>query len=124
VDRWNIRLALVEPALYATRIFDASLPVEKVLPDSYPTDSPYRALIEHRLRELRTRLPQAFDPRAVGELLVTISRSDGRQLRWPADAVASKVLSTMFAQDEATRDAFLRGVSGTDWWSEGGSPPP
>jgi NAD(P)-dependent dehydrogenase (short-subunit alcohol dehydrogenase family) len=124
VDRWNIRLALVEPALYATRIFDASLPVDKVLPDSYPADSPYRGLIEHRLRELRTRLPQAFDPRDVGELLVTISRSDGRQLRWPADAVASKVLATMFAQDEATRDAFLRGVSGTDWWSEGGSPPP
>jgi NAD(P)-dependent dehydrogenase (short-subunit alcohol dehydrogenase family) len=124
VDRWNIRLALVEPALYATRIFDASLPVDKVLPDSYPADSPYRGLIEHRLRELRTRLPQAFDPRDVGELLVTISRSDGRQLRWPADAVASKVLATMFAQDEATRDAFLRGVSGTDWWGEGGSPPP
>ena len=91
------------------------------LPDAYPPDSPYRALIEHRLRELRARLPQAFDPRDVGELLVTISRSDGTQLRWPADATARKVLATMFAQDDATRDAFLRGVSGTDWWSEGGS---
>ena len=119
VDRWNIRLALVEPGLYATRIFDASLPVRQALPDSYPADSPYRALIEHRLRELRARLPQAFDPRDVGELLVKIARSDGRQLRWPADASARKVLATMFAQDDATRDAFLRGVSGTDWWSEG-----
>ena len=123
VDRWNIRLALVEPGLYATRIFDSSLPGANPLPAAYPADSPYRVLVEHRLRELRARLPQAFDPQQVGELLVTISRSDGRQLRWPADATARKVLTTMFAQDDATRDAFLRGVSGTDWWSEGGAPP-
>ena len=123
VDRWGIKLALVEPALYATRIFDASMPDETVLPAGYPADSPYRALVEHRLRELRARLPQALDPALIGELLVEISRSDGRQLRWPADAVAKKVLATMFAQDDAARDQFLRGVSGTEWWSAGGAPP-
>ncbi len=78
VDRWNIRLALVEAGLYATRIFDSSLPATGPLPAAYPPDSPYRPLVEHRLRELRARLPQAFDPREVGELLVTISRSDGQ----------------------------------------------
>ncbi len=35
VDRWNIRLALVEPALYATRIFDSSLPATGPLPAEY-----------------------------------------------------------------------------------------
>ncbi|MGH8265073.1 MAG: SDR family oxidoreductase [Steroidobacterales bacterium] len=123
VDRWNIRLALVEAGLYATRIFDASLPRDAILPDYYPPNSPYRALIEHRQKELRARLPQAFDPALVGELLVRISRSDGTQLRWPADDIAKKVLATMFGQDDAERDRFLRGVSGTDWWSTGGSPP-
>ena len=124
VDRWGIKLALVEAGLFATRIFAASMPAEAVLPDGYPEDSPYRAFIEHRLRELRARLPNAFDPGIVGDLLVRISRSDGRQLRWPADDVARKVLGTMFRQDDAERDKFLRGVSGTDWWSAGGSPPP
>ena len=123
VDRWNIKVALVQAGLYATRIFAPSLPDGSILPEGYPADSPYRPLIEHRLRELRARLPQAFDPALIGELLVEIARSDGRQLRWPADAVARKVLATMFAQDDATRDRFLRDVSGTEWWSTGGAPP-
>jgi NAD(P)-dependent dehydrogenase (short-subunit alcohol dehydrogenase family) len=123
VDRWNIKVALVQAGLYATRIFAPSLPEGSILPEGYPADSPYRPLIEHRLRELRARLPQAFDPALIGELLVEIARSDGRQLRWPADAVARKVLGTMFAQDDATRDRFLRDVSGTGWWSTGDAPP-
>jgi NAD(P)-dependent dehydrogenase (short-subunit alcohol dehydrogenase family) len=123
VDRWNIKVALVQAGLYATRIFAASLPDDAALPAHYPPDSPYRPLVEHRLRELRARLPQAFDPALIGELLVQISRSDGSQLRWPADATARKVLATMFAQDDATRDRFLRDVSGTEWWSSGGDAP-
>jgi NAD(P)-dependent dehydrogenase (short-subunit alcohol dehydrogenase family) len=123
VDRWGIHLALVEPGMYATRIFEPSLPGESVLPAGYPAESPYRELVEHKLRELHARIPHALDPGIIGELLVQISRSDGSQLRWPADATARKVLATMFAQDDAARDAFLRGVSGTDWWSHGADPP-
>jgi NAD(P)-dependent dehydrogenase (short-subunit alcohol dehydrogenase family) len=123
VDRWGIKVALVEAALYATRIFEPSLPSEWILPPGYPAASPYAPLVEHRLRELRTRLPGALDPAIIGDLVVQISRSDGRQLRWPADAVARKVLATMFGQDDAARDRFLRDVSGTDWWSAGSEPP-
>lgn len=123
VDRWNVRLALVEAGMYATRILDRDFTAGSVLPAHYPPDSPYRQLIERRLRETRARLPQALDPAIIGNLLVTIARSDGRQLRWPADDVARRVLGTMLAQDDAARDQFLRGVSGTDWWSQGGSPP-
>ena len=64
-------------------------------------------------------MPEAFPPRSVGELFVTIANSGGTQLRWPADEVAEKVLGTMFAQDDLNRDGFLRMVAGTDWWSEG-----
>ncbi|MEP7246417.1 MAG: SDR family oxidoreductase [Gammaproteobacteria bacterium] len=141
VDRWGIKLALVEGGLYATRIFDSSLPgtnaasdtatsdhatspeSKACLPPGYPANSPYRALIEHQLTELRARLPNALDPALIGELLVTISQSDGRQLRWPADAVARKVLATLFAQDDAARDAFLQDVAGTQWWTAGGEAP-
>lgn len=123
VDRWGIKLALVEAGLYATKIFAASMPAAAILPAGYPENSPYRALVEHRLQELRSRLPSAFDPAIIGELLVRISKSDGQQLRWPADDISKKVLATMFGQDDAGRDKFLRGVSGTEWWSAGGSPP-
>ena len=123
VDRWGIKLALVEAGMYATGIFDSSVSGDAILPDYYPDGSPYRPLIESRLRILRERLAEAFDPRRVGELVVTIANSDGSQLRWPADEVAEKVIDTLFAYDDTTRDEFLRKVAGTDWWSEGRDEP-
>ena len=119
IDRWGIKVALVEAGMYSTAIFDSYTSGENLLPGNYPEHSPYRALIESQLRSIRDRKSEAFDPRRVGALFVTIAQSDGRQLRWPADEVATKVLDSMFAQDDAARDAFLRMVSGTQWWSEG-----
>ena len=118
VDRWGIKLALVEAGMYATGIFARSLPEQSALPDYYPLASPYRPLVEYRLRVLRERLPDALEPGIIGRLLVEIANSDGAQLRWPADDVAKKVLGTMLGQTDAERDAFLRQVSGTDWWGE------
>jgi len=119
VDRWNIKIALLEPGMYATRIMDTSLADESALPEYYPSDSPYRALIETNLQAMREKLPHAFDPAVVGDLLVKIANSDGKQLRWPADAVATMVLDKMFAQSDSERDEFLRNVAGSNWWSEG-----
>jgi len=119
VDRWGISLALVEAGMYSTGLFDPHMAGARLLPEDYPDNSPYRPLIESQLRKIRDRLPEAFHPRKVGELFVTIAQSDGSQLRWPADEVAVKVLSSMLAQDDKARDAFLRLVSDTDWWSEG-----
>lgn len=119
VDRWGIKLALVEAGMYSTGIFDTSFAGRNVLPDDYPTDSPYRLLIEARLQEIYDRMPEAFHPRGVGELFVKIANSDGSQLRWPADEVAVKVLASMFAHNDVARDEFLCMVSGTTWWSEG-----
>ena len=119
VDRWGIRLALVEAGMYSTSIFDSYVADTILLPDDYPADSPYRTLIESRLGEIHKRRSEAFDPRLVGELFVSIAHSDGSQFRWPADAVATKVLGTMLGHDDAGRDQFLRMVAGTDWWSQG-----
>ena len=119
VDRWGIKLALVEAGMYATGIFDSYTAEQVKLPEDYPQDSPYRPLVESRLSEIYNRRAEAFDPRIVGELFVNIAKSDGTQLRWPADAVATKVLKTMLGHDDAGRDEFLRMVSDTAWWSEG-----
>ncbi|MFT5350212.1 MAG: NAD(P)-dependent dehydrogenase (short-subunit alcohol dehydrogenase family) [Planctomycetota bacterium] len=119
VDRWGIKMALVEAGMYSTGIMSSSMPEHSTVPDYYPDDSPYRPLIEHNLQALRERLPEAFSPSIVGDLLVQIANSDGKQLRWPADEVAAMVLGKMFAHTDSERDEFLRGVSGSDWWSEG-----
>ena len=119
VDRWGIRVALVEAGLHATRIFAEVLSG----PLPIPADSPYRPLIERRLASLGARIGDAFPPRKVGELLVRIAESDGERLRWPADEVAERVMATLFGLDDPARDEFLRGVAGSDWWSRGDSGP-
>lgn len=126
VDRWGIRVALVEGGMYATGIFDdilqGRLADERLLPPDYPADSPYRPLVESRLQSVRDSLAKAFHPRRIGELYVKIAGSEGSKLRWPADEVAEMVLGRMWAQSDAERDAFLRQVADADWWSEGKEP--
>ena len=119
VDRWGIRVALVEAGLHATNIFADALSG----PLPVPAGSPYHPLIEQRMAKLAARLPEAFHPRSVGELLVRIAQAKDGPLRWPADAVAKRVLGKLFALDDAGRDAFLREVAGCDWWSQGESQP-
>lgn len=119
VDRWGIKLALVEAGLYATKIFKPNQQENSHLPADYPRESPYTPLITAKYREFMQRLPQAEDPANLAKLLIKIANSDGRQFRWPADETARHVLATLFAQSDAERDKFLREVSGTDWWSEG-----
>lgn len=122
VDRWNIKISLVQAGMYSTQIFPDR--DDDVLPEDYPKDSAYRVLIETKLRGIYESLKGAFDPADVANLMVEIAASDGNQLRWPADVVAETVLQKMFAQNDAERDVFLRGVSGTDWWSNGHDAPP
>ncbi len=119
IDRWGIKTALVQAALYATNIFTPDLSAESEPSTFNPDESPYRLLMESRQEALRDKFPEAHDPQSVGELLVKIAASDGTQLRWPADDLSERVLGAMFAQSDMERDAFLRGAAGTDWWSEG-----
>ena len=121
VDRWGVRVALVEAGMYATRIFDTK--TSKATGVASVSGSPYQGLIDYKMEEIRGKISQALDPDIVGQLLVRISRSSGQQLRWPADEIARKVLATMFGQGDAERDEFLTSVSGTQWWSDGSEPP-
>ena len=119
VDRWGIRLALVQGGQYATNIFKGIAPDESPLPADYPSESPYRALVEFKLQHVLDGLPTALHPKGVAELLLEIADSDGSQLRWPADELSTRVLGAIQGQSDADRDAFLRMAGGTDWWSAG-----
>lgn len=123
VDRWGIKVALVEGGLYTTNIFDPNLPQGALLPEGYPKNSPYRPLIEYKLKEVQARISDALEPKIVGGLLVKIAGSDGSQLRWPADDLAKMVIGAVFGHNDADRDVFLRGAANTDWWSEGKDSP-
>lgn len=120
VARWNIKTALVEPAQYRTDLFLARSEGQI---GSCREDSPYYPLIQRQQREMLAALPQGHDPRDLAEKLVEISRSDGTRFRWPVDAVAKRVTETIFAQDDAGRNAFLRKVANIDWWLAGEDEP-
>jgi NAD(P)-dependent dehydrogenase (short-subunit alcohol dehydrogenase family) len=115
VDRWGIHVALVEAGQYATDLFSG----KDRLPQDYPPDSPYLALVASKLRDIRKGRSSAMPAANVGELLLRIADSDGRQLRWAADDVARHVLGRAHGLSDSERDAFLRGASGSDWWSQG-----
>jgi NAD(P)-dependent dehydrogenase (short-subunit alcohol dehydrogenase family) len=119
VDRWGIRLALVEPGQYQTDLFRNM----DGLPQNYPANSPYRPLVERKLKETRDGQPDAMPASQVGDLLPLIADADGSRLRWPADDVARHVLGSVHGQNDAERDTFLRGAGGSDWWSDGLDPP-
>lgn len=115
VDRWGIRLALVESGRYATRL-DRN---DGQLPSDYPQDSPYHSLISAKLDDAACRSAQAMNPDGIGKLLVTIADSDIRQLRWPSDPLAVTVLNTLHGLDDTERAAFLDDVSANQWWRDG-----
>jgi NAD(P)-dependent dehydrogenase (short-subunit alcohol dehydrogenase family) len=120
VARWNIRTALVQPAQYSTGMF--RLTAQGSL-GACTEQSPYYPLIRNQQQALREALPTGRDPRRLAELLVTIAGSDGTRFRWPADEVAERVQRTVFAQDDAARQRFLRDVAGVDWWIDGADAP-
>jgi NAD(P)-dependent dehydrogenase (short-subunit alcohol dehydrogenase family) len=119
VDRWGIRLALVEAGQYATGLFRET----GELPRNYPADSPYRRLVASKLREMRAGQHRAMAAEQVGDLLPRIADADGSQLRWPADGVAEQVLARVHGQSDSDRDGFLRDAGNSDWWSNGGDRP-
>lgn len=123
VDRWGVHLALVQGAQYATNIFASDESGDDLLPPDYPAASPYQALVEYKLQQIRNGLPDALHPSHMAQLLLTIANSDGSQLRWPADELATRVLETVYGQSDAERDTFLRMAGDSDWWTNGRDQP-
>ena len=78
VDRWGIKVSLIQAGMYATQIFPDKQ--DDVLPSDYPLDSPYRMLVEAKLHGIYESLKGAFDPAEIGRLMVQIAASDGSQL--------------------------------------------
>lgn len=125
VDRWGIRLALVQGGQYATNIFNTNGSEREadILPPDYPRDSAYRDLVEFKLHQNLESLTDALHPQVMADLLLQIADSDGSTLRWPADDLARHVLGAMHGQSDADRDTFLRMAGGSDWWCSGHQPP-
>lgn len=113
VDRFGVRVALVEFGLVNTALFDHDMAAP------IPLNSPYRPLTQWQRDSLRARLGEGLSPEAVADAIVAIADQDDGRLRHPVGALAERVIGSLLAQDDLTRDQYLRAVSGTDWWSHG-----
>ncbi|MCC7411477.1 MAG: SDR family oxidoreductase [Gammaproteobacteria bacterium] len=118
VARFGIRVCVVEPGLYRTR-----MPEKMLEARSCPPGSPYAPLIDHLLARLASRRGEGDDPAAVGALLVGIAALADPPLRIPAGAQAQAVVARLATLAPGGIDAFLDAVNDTGWWSAGAARP-
>ncbi|MBI1733513.1 MAG: SDR family oxidoreductase [Gammaproteobacteria bacterium] len=114
VDRFGIFVSVVEPGVVAT-----AMPV-KISGDLAATgDPPYAELLRHLHAQSVAGTGRGEDPMRVAELLLEIARAPKPAFRYPAGRQAHEVLKAVAALDAPGRDAFIRSVDSTEWWSEG-----
>jgi NAD(P)-dependent dehydrogenase (short-subunit alcohol dehydrogenase family) len=114
VARFDIRVCVVEPGLYAT-----AMPGKMLTARSGPPGSAYAPLLDHLLARRAGRTGAGADPRELGELLVRLAQAPHLPFRVPAGAQAERVVAALAALEPERRDAFLNEVNDTAWWAAG-----
>ena len=112
VDRFGVRVALVEPGAYAT-----AMSSKRNVPADYALSSPYLPMLEH----LALARPPIADPTPVAELILAIVESDVPQLRYAAGEQAREVIARLATLDDAARQRYARTVTDLDWWHDASS---
>ena len=114
VERFGIRVSVIEPGL-----FNTAMPAKMAETASCPEDSAYQPLIAHLMQRLRSRLGEGDDPQRVAELLIEIVAAERPAFRYPAGGQAEQVVPRIIGLDATAREALIREVGGTEWWSAG-----
>ena len=118
VDRFGISVSVIEPGA-----FNTAMPGKIIADLATPPDSPYRELLKHLHAGSVDGLGRGDDPMRVAELLLEIARTPRPAFRYPAGAQARQVVGAQSQLDAFARDAFIRSVDATEWWSEGKAAP-
>lgn len=114
VDRFGIAVSVIEPGAFST-----AMP-EKILDElCVPEQSPYAPLFHHLRAQATAGAGRGDDPQRVAELLLEIAETPNPAFRYAAGRQAQQVVATLTGLDPARRDAFIRSVDGTEWWSGG-----
>ncbi len=114
VDRFNVFVSVVEPALFNTEMPDKIAKSLVCLPDA-----PYGLLIEHLRAGAEANSGQGDDPQRVAELLIRIARDKTPAFRYPAGGQARAITGRINRLTDHSREQFIRAVNDTAWWSAG-----
>lgn len=112
VERFGIKVAVIEPGLFKTRIMN-KIASQK----STPAESPYSELVGYLTERAQSRTDEGDDPQRVADLLYAISQDQNPRFRYAAGEQAEKITQTLARLDADEREVFIRGVHDTEWWS-------
>ena len=118
VGRFNIRVTLIEPGRFDTPMGDKLAET-----GPYPSDSPYKALMDFQIQKIRDSLGSGDDPNLVAELIVRVASEEHPSLRYPAGLQAERITKTIHSMSDEERAGFVVEVSGTGWWKRGQDEP-
>lgn len=118
VARFGIRVSVVEPGVFRTEIGN-----KYNLSEAYPGGSPYRELMDFRIRAVKASCEHGDDPAHVAQLLLDIVKEQDPAFRYPAGRQAEKFIAELREMDDSERDSFIRRASGIDWWLNGETEP-
>lgn len=114
VQAFGIHVSVIEPGAFRTELANKF----SVLPD-YPTDSPYRELIEFRADRLIETCNNGDDPRKVADLIIEVANSAKPAFRYPAGEQAERFLQQLKTMTDAERAQFIRTAAKIGWWLDG-----
>jgi NAD(P)-dependent dehydrogenase (short-subunit alcohol dehydrogenase family) len=118
VERWGIRVVLVEPGATRTGI---SAGFEELA--AVPPDSPYRPLLAYRARQARRACAGGEDPEQVALGIHAAAIDTTGRLRHPVGAQAQHLCAEVGTWSDAERAERIRRAAGTGWWSAGADGP-
>ncbi len=119
VDRFGISVSVIEPGAFNTAMpGKIAADLAELLP------SPYHDLLQHLHTGSVAGMGRGDDPLRIAELLLEIIRTPRPEFRYAVGAQAQKVVASLKTLNATERDAFIRAVNATEWWSEGKTVPP
>jgi NAD(P)-dependent dehydrogenase (short-subunit alcohol dehydrogenase family) len=110
VERWGIRVAIVEPGYFRTGMASTVDPTR-----GYPSGSPYAPLMQYLFAEVTNNEANGEDPEIVAELVHHIIHSDDTTLRWLPGELAPLAIDAQRTLPEAD----FRNEVRIAWWSAG-----
>lgn len=114
VERFGIKVAVIEPGLFKTRIMNKIASQTRA-----DRDSPYKDLVSYLADRAQSRVDDGDDPQRVAELLYAIAQDPNPKFRYAAGSQAEQIVEALAGFDAAERESFIRRVHSTEWWSKG-----
>src|SRR5690606_2958941 len=117
VARFGVRVSVVAPGAYRTGIARHAATADT-------GESPYRPLLDFRLKKVRESVAGGGEPAEVAALIRATASAPAPGCRHVAGERAQEMDRVLAGLDDAGRQALLERLAGIEWWTAGVDAPP